>query len=304
MAPSHPVRHPRLASVLACATGLGLGVLLLLPARMSGAVPAPQPSVRAVAGMPPADWLIQPGFARATVRESAGEVILENGLVRRTLRLSPDAATIGLDNLMTGAGLLRAVEPEAVLTLDGREFAVGGLQGQPDRAYLRPGWLDRLTPLPAAFRCIAHRSAPVATPLAWKRTRRGASLPWPPAGRAVDLDFAGATEETRGITVTVRHEIYDGVPVLGKWLTVSNGTPRSLSLDRFTLERLAIVEAESAVDERPLIAWRTPAVNVLSDYMFKGMDLVTGNQVASWQTDPAFKTQVSYALHTPCLLVV
>lgn len=302
--PVRPARRPWPAPARGVALGLGLGFILLFPARMPGAAPAPNPAGRAVAEMPPADWLIRPAFARATVRESAGEVILENGLVRRTLRLSPNAATIGLDNLMTGASLLRAVEPEALLTLDGREFAVGGLQGQPDRAYLLPAWLDRLTPHPDAFRCTGHRPAPVATPLAWKRARRGASLPWPPAGRAVDLDFAGATEETRGITVTVRHEIYDGVPVLGKWLTVSNGTARSLSLDRFTLERLAMVEAESAVDERPHVAWRTPAVQVLSDYMFKGMDLVTGNQVASWQTDPAFKTQVSYALHTPCLLVV
>jgi hypothetical protein len=103
--------------------------------------------------------------------------------------------------------------------------------------------------------------------------------------------------------VDVHYEIYDGIPVIGKWLTVSNGTTRSLGLDRVAVERLALVEAESAVDERPDVAWRTPPITVLSDYMFKGMDIVTGNQVARWTNDPAFDTQVSYALKTPCVLV-
>src|ERR1043166_8610956 len=32
-------------------------------------------------------------------------------------------------------------------------------------------------------------------------------------------------------------------------------------------------------------------------------DLITGNQVGSWREDPAFKTQVSYAYKTPCVLI-
>jgi hypothetical protein len=38
--------------------------------------------------------------------------------------------------------------------------------------------------------------------------------------------------------------------------------------------------------------------------MFRGMDVVTGNQIASWQNDPRYKTQVSYNLKTPKCLVV
>jgi len=34
------------------------------------------------------------------------------------------------------------------------------------------------------------------------------------------------------------------------------------------------------------------------------MDVVTGNQIASWQADPHYKTQVSYNLKTPSVLVV
>lgn len=265
----------------------------------------PMPTLRA--GVAGTDWLVASTPARSTAGRTAdrpNELTLWNGLIRRTLRLSPNAATVAIDQLSTGASLLRAVEPEATLTIDGTLHAVGGLAGQPDRAYLLPGWIPALTNIPGSFQFLGFRVSTPAEPVVWKRKRHAAPLAWPPAGVSVDLRFGGSTPATRDITVLIHHEIYDGLPVLGKWLTVQNGTSNALTLDRFALERLAIVEAESAVDERPGVAWRTPAIDVLSDYMFKGMDLVTGNQIGSWQPDPGYRTQVSYAHKTPCLLVV
>jgi len=251
------------------------------------------------------DWLLDASSFTAGVfrGEASDEIVLQNGLLRRTFKLAPNAATVGLDNLMSGAAMLRAVEPEATVTIDGLEFKIGGLRGQPDRAYLLPEWTAKLTNDPGSFQFVSYTKSKPEAPFAWKRKRHSADLPWPPPGATLALSFRGPNEATRGITVAIHHELYDGLPVLGKWLTVSNGTARTITLDRFASERLAIVEAESAVDERTDTAWRTPAINVLSDYMFKGMDVVTGNQVATWRTDPEFKTQVSYALKTPCLLV-
>ena len=252
----------------------------------------------------PPDWLLDASGYTATVTSSKTAVVLQNGLVRRTIRISPNAATVGLDHLVTGASFIRAVEPEAVLTVDGKELAVGGLKGQPDRAYLLPEWTAALTNDPAALVFVGMSTGNPEAPVPWKSKRHHADIPWPPPGMSLDLRFRGSEGPHRDLFVTVHHELYDGLPVFGKWLTVSNGGPREIILDRFTSERLAVVEAESAVDERPNIAWRTPAIDVLSDYMFKGMDVVTGNQTASWQPDPAFTTQVSYALHTPCILRV
>ncbi len=249
------------------------------------------------------DWLIEANWARATVQPEGSSWVLDNGLIRRVLQTSPNAATVAFDNRMTGESLLRAVGPEATLTLDGQAYSVGGLKGQPNRAYLLPEWVAGMTNNPQTFQFVSGRTVPVQTPFAWKRTRRAADLPWPPRGVGLDLHFVGPGN-LRGLGVTVHYELYDGVPVLGKWLTLSNGTDRAVSVDRFALERLAIVEAESAVDERASIHWRTPAIDVFSDYMFKGMDFVTGNQVASWQADPEYATQVSYNLKTPCVLVV
>ncbi|MEX2185717.1 MAG: hypothetical protein WD875_02940 [Pirellulales bacterium] len=250
------------------------------------------------------DWLLDAAAAKAIVSASDDELVLTNGLVRRVIRLKPNAATIALDNLMTGASMLRAVEPEATVTLGGKQYAVGGLIGQPDRAYLSPGWTSLLKADPKSFQLVSHRIGKPIAPFAWKRKRHAANLPWPPPGVAVDLVFRGPDESTRGITVTVHYELYDGLPVIGKWISIANAQDRPIRLDRFESDRLAAVEGESAVDDRPESVWRVPDVDVLSDYMFKGMDAATSNRVAVWEADPAYPTQVHYNKLTPCLLVV
>lgn len=273
------------------------------PGVAAAAEAAPADS-RSLAEVCPQDWLLDPTAAKARVHESDAEVVLANGLVRRVIRLKPNGASVVFDNLMTGASMLRAVEPEASVTLNGKRYPVGGLTGQGDRAYLSPNVVRGLTADPSAFQLISHRVGKPIEPLAWKRKRRGADLPWPPPGVAVDLVFRGPDEATRGVTVTVHYELYDGLPVLGKWISVTNAQDKAIRLDRFESERLAVVEGESAVDDRPDAVWRKPDIDVLCDYMFKGMDAATSNQVAVWETDPAFDTQVNYNKKTPCLLVV
>ncbi len=251
------------------------------------------------------DWLVRPVTARAGVFRTGapGEIALDNGLLRRTFRLAPNGVTVGLDNLSSGQALLRGVKPEAVLTMDGAEVKVGGLVGQPNYAYLLREWVAELREDPGALAFAGVNVGQPVAPFAWPRKRPAADLPWPPPGVTLDLRFEGKDDARRGLAVTVHHELYDGMPVLGKWLTVSNGTGRTIHLDRVTTELLALVEAESAVDQRPTNRWRLPPVSVMSDYSFGGMDPLTSSRVVEWLPDPDFKTQVHYQRQTPCLLV-
>ncbi|HVY69819.1 MAG TPA: alpha-galactosidase, partial [Verrucomicrobiae bacterium] len=251
------------------------------------------------------DWLLRPDrFKAAAHREDSNrQLSLENGLVRRTFRLAPNAATVAFDNLMTGASVLRAVKPEALVTVDGKEYPVGGLKGQPDLAYLLPEWIGSLTNDPAAFQFQGVQIGKPRAPFAWKQPRHHANLPWPTPGVAATFHYAGVQPETRGLEVAVEYELYDGLPVLGKWLTVSNGTDRAVTVDSFTSELLAAVESDSAVNGREAKAWMPPAIDVLSDYAFNGMDAASASRASSWQEDTNYTTQVSYELKTPCLLV-
>ena len=94
--------------------------------------------------------------------------------------------------------------------------------------------------------------------------------------------------------------MYDGIPVISKWVTLSNNGKRSIRLNQFTSEILAAVEYESAVDSRT--QWIPPNLHVESDYAFGGMDPATANRVVHWVSDPEYATQVNYERKTPCLL--
>lgn len=252
-----------------------------------------------------ADWLLDDSESKAGIfrSEDGSSVVLDNGLVRRVIRLAPNAATVWLDDLRTGASLLRSVRPEALLTIDGREWSIGGLVGQPNQAFLTDQWIAQLKDDPASFGVTGFEVAPVEKPLEWKRTRHAEDRPWPPRGAALLLRFAGRDAAVKGVEVTIRYEIYDRIPVIGKSLTVTNKTDRPIKIDTLAVEVLAAVEGESSVDTRDIGQWRRPPIEVLSDYMFHGMDMDTANVVARWEADPAYKTQVSYNLQTPCLLV-
>src|SRR5688572_24835968 len=66
------------------------------------------------------DWLVQPVKEIANIYSSADRkgIILFNGLVKRTFRLSPNVACIDYKNLINGQQLLRAVKPEAKVTIN------------------------------------------------------------------------------------------------------------------------------------------------------------------------------------------
>ncbi|MBI4889931.1 MAG: hypothetical protein HY821_04845 [Acidobacteria bacterium] len=79
-----------------------------------------------------ADYLVTREARAAKLEAGQKEVSLSNGLLRRTWQIEPDCATTGYENLITGASLIRGVKPEARLTVDGKDIAVGGLLGQPE----------------------------------------------------------------------------------------------------------------------------------------------------------------------------
>lgn len=249
-----------------------------------------------------ADWLVTPISRPAGVyrTDHANEIALDNGLIRRVWRIEPDAATVACDNLITGETMLRGVKPEARLTLDGQEFAVGGLLGQPDYAYLRRDWIDGMTADPAAFHYVGFTTGKTEPRFPWKQARYAGNKTWPPPGVALTMNFESPNPALRGLTIGVHYELYDGMPVLEKWLTLHNATGRTLRLNAFVSEILAAPEPEAYVEEPK--TWDYPNIHVDSDYAFQGMDPKTARKTAFWIPDPQYVTQVNYNLKTPNLL--
>ncbi|MBS0195921.1 MAG: hypothetical protein JSR77_04105 [Planctomycetes bacterium] len=271
--------------------------LLALTGPLSAAEPAP-------------DWLLNPAPYTAAAQTSADgrEVTLTNGLVRRTFRTAPNWATVALDSIPTHQSLLRSVRPEATVTINAHFYSIGGLTGQPVHNYLLPEWLDAMQADPHAFAYKAHRVGKTAERFAWKPREAWLSQPahWPPAGVSLEVDFAPPADapELTGVTVTIHYELYDGVPLLSKWMTVSNQSEHTIRIDSFAAEILAAVEPGSMVGGKTSDFAAIPRMlHAETDYAFGGgMDASLDSAAARWTTDPLYETQVNYDRQTPCML--
>jgi hypothetical protein len=251
---------------------------------------------------PAQDWLIDPSPYKTAITEAdAGRtLVLDNGLIRRALRLAPNCATVDYRSLVTGEAVIRAVRPEAVLEIDGKSYKVGGLTGQPDQGYLLASWIPTLATDPAAFKFTGYETGETEARFPYARKRWAPALPWPPPGKSLVLHFAPPAAGPAGIAVDVHYEIYDGLPLLAKWVTIANGSTRPVRLNSFISETLSVVESEISVDS--LDQWDRPNLVVASDYAFMGMSPKSANRMAYWVTDPTYTSQVNYEMKTPCVL--
>ncbi|MEM9659449.1 MAG: hypothetical protein AAF961_13910, partial [Planctomycetota bacterium] len=267
----------------------------------------------ALSASPGADYLIDPKPFVAKAGQSADgrELVLQNGLVRRAWRLAPGAACVALDNLATGEALLRSVRPEARVTINGVEYPVGGLAGQPNHAYLNPKWLDDMEVPSRAMHLVGFEIGQPQPRLTWNRRRHAApGVEWPPRGVALRLDFQASGDDGDSqpppVGVSVHYELYDGVPVFCKWIVVHNQGDEEVLVDRFRAEELAVVEQASWVEARDGVDLPVPdSLHVETDFAFGGMTPANANRHAvHWRTDPLYDTQVNYLKQTPCLLAV
>ncbi len=191
------------------------------------------------------DWLTSPVATPSTVESVDGgaRLILANGLISRTFKTGPGFATISFKNLSNGAECVRAVRPESVVTLNGIRWEIGGLKGQPDQSYLDPAWIASLTPSTNAFHYAGHHLGKVVARHPWKPRFGAAPVDWPPKGVQLTVDFAppaSAEAAFQGVTVSVHYEMYDGLPVLAKWITVSNAGPAEILVGKLETEVLAV----------------------------------------------------------------
>jgi hypothetical protein len=253
------------------------------------------------AEIPRHDWLIDNTNYPAVILQTDNDITLQNGLIRRVIRISPNAATVEFDNLISNESLLRSVRPEASVEIDGTQYAIGGLTGQKIHNYLNPDWLKNMTADASAFHFTSATIGKTVKRFPWKPRREWMpkDLPWPAPGASMTLSFASPTTLGK-IFVDVHYEIYDGLPVIAKWITVHNGTDKQIRLNKFTSEILAATEGESVVDAQS--TWRLPNLFVETDYTFGGMSPGNHGVAVHWEPDPMYETQVNYDRKTPCLL--
>ncbi len=254
----------------------------------------------------PADWLVTPVVEKAEIYRSADgrDVILHNGLLQRTFRIVPDVACTDFKNLSNGQQLLRAVSPEARLVIDGKTYQVGGLKGQTEKAYLRPEWVDDFTALATDFKLTGVESEPLQPFLNWQ-PKTWVANPNQPSGQTLVFTYEAVAPEIAGLEVRIFYELYDGLPLLVKWLSVENRGPKPVKLNQVVNEILAVVEEESAVVGKPAQMKKQHGLYVETNFAFNNaMRYDISDQTTHWKTDSSYTSQVNYNYETPCVLEI
>lgn len=260
-----------------------------------------------------ADWLVTPVTQKASIKLSTNgkELELNNGLVRRVFRTMPNIACVDYTNLINGQQLLRAVSAEARLVINGTAYNVGGLNGQKEKAYLLPQWLDGLNTGDSDFVFKDYVISNISPVVNWLQKMPANKLvPWAmnrmqPTGKKISFRYQSALQALQGITVYVHYELYDGLPLIVKWLTVENKSTAVIKLDRVVNEILGLVEEESAVVGKPDQIRKQQGIYVETNYAFNNsMRYEISDQTLHWKTDRSYTSQVNYDFLTPCVLEV
>ena len=254
----------------------------------------------------PEDWLVKPINTKANVyqREKEDDLVLYNGLVRRSFKVAPNFACYDFQNMSSGQQLLRAIRPEAKLTIDGKEYNVGGLIGQQEKAYLQQEWMKGFKAGAEDFMFTGYTVTDIKPYINWKRTT-WASVKKQATGKALAVSFRSASPSLKDLAVVVHYELYDGVPLIVKWVEVINKSSNNIVINRIVNESLGLVEEESAVVGTPEQMKKQHGIYVETNYAFNNaMRYDISDQTTHWLTDSSYTSQVNYNYQTPCVLEV
>ena len=198
------------------------------------------------------DWLVHPFTVKSSFKEVKENLWrLSNGLVQRDFILAPNFATVDFYSGESESSLFRAFSPEAVVSLEigeGRRLvSVGGVVSQGQRAYLnRSSARPQVIPGPVlAYQ--SHSTHLITSHLVYSPSRGAPKTSvWPPRGLHLDVTL---TLRERGdipavyqqLEVHLHYELYDGAPLLSKWVTLDNVGPEPLpGLSVLTIEELQV----------------------------------------------------------------
>ncbi|MCS4225944.1 alpha-galactosidase [Sphingobacterium sp. BIGb0165] len=255
----------------------------------------------------PQDWLIS-GAApyQSRIAVDGQNIVLDNGLVRRSFWIKPNAFCYDFTNLTTGQQLIRAVQPEAQLQLNGKWYNVGGVDGQKERAYLRPEWMPTFTAKPEDFSYVKHEISELDPLLPWKGDKWWSTHKAAGKGKVLTFTYAApAAAALSGIEVKVHYAIYDGIPLISKWVTVQNSGNQTVQINQVINEKLALVEEESAVVGSVEDMKKQHGLYVESNFAFNNaMRYHLSDQSLHWKADSTYTSQVNYDLKTPAIMEV
>lgn len=249
------------------------------------------------------DWLLASDNYKAEVRagKDGKSIVISNGLTARIFRIVPNLATVDIVNQMSGENMLRAVSGEGELVINGEKWYLGGLEGQPERGYLKLEWLEEMTAKDRSFVVEDFEVTDSIRTLDWARSRWALNKKLP-TGKSLTFVLRGV-DEVKNLKVKLHYDIYDHIPVIRKHMEIFNEGKEKVNLDSFKLEQLFFAEPEST--DGDMSKRYLPNIHVESDYTMGGTfwEYAT-DKTEHWTTDKEYTSQCNYGLNTLCTLEV
>lgn len=159
-------------------------------------------------------WVLDGSPFLSKIEKTENGFAFSNGLVRREIE-TPTGKTLSFENLQTGVQLIAAPYADFEISVNGK------------------------TQSAAVFKFEKAEEVPCLERVAFRKTETmTAGGVYPPPGKAVLLHYSA-----EGLpSVTVRYEIYDGMPVMMKRLTVHNGGKAAVTIDNMAVDVLKITD--------------------------------------------------------------
>lgn len=253
------------------------------------------------------DWLIQsvedPCLLQVQVPAGQESMMFRfsNGLVSRTFYVSENVACVGYKNLSNGAEYLRAVKPEARVRIDSVWYEVGGLKKQPEHAYLLETWYPKLEANPQAFVLTSVDTGLPLKRYPWHQKYNAVPTDWPAKGLRIEMTYKPTDQmpDVKDLVVKVNYEIYQGLPVIAKWVEIFNHGTRPVTLNEIETEVLAVnqdqrdrMHVES--DFSFALVNADPQGSALVHYQGTPQPYHVGKSTTKWRVDGEYNTWASH----------
>ena len=173
-----------------------------------------------------------------------------------------------------------------------------------EKAYLRLEVENNLQKKDSDFVYTNYRLADIKPFINWK-PNTWLTNPNQATGKVVTLEFISTLPALKDILVQVHYELYDGLPLITKWVSVENKSNATITINRVVNEVLGLVEEESAVVGKPEEMKKQHGIYFETNYAFNNaMRYDISDQTTHWKTDLSYTSQVNYNFETPCLLEI
>ena len=166
------------------------------------------------------NWVIETENIPAEITHSSGRIILQNTLVRREIE-TQGCKTVSFFNCQKNIEMIDVARSDFEISADGKIYSAD------------------------AFVFSEYRFVSCEERIPFKKTPTMTFKgPYPPPGKAVEIQY---TRKELPLEATVRYEIYDGMPVIMKRLTVKNKSDGEIKIDNIVTDVMCITQNRDSV---------------------------------------------------------